>query len=297
MNIALIGTSKIAKVHFEFLEKNIKKSRFFIISRNLKKANQFISTLNYKKNTKVLSSKINILKKKNFSIIDICAKTSQHHLILDKINLKKKIIFIEKPLFNPKLIKYDTLSYLNKLYKKHNKLVVCYPYLELANSTKLILPNIKIRNIAFNFFSNGKNRFDDIGYDLIPHVYIFLAKLIGVKNLMINKNSVIKKTLKNIWTLKFETKNKIKIKIRLKQNDSYKETKVNFKINDNFIIRETKLINGEFQNFLKYKNKKIKINNPMEKTIKRFVLNLKNKKFYKENKEFTYNFYNFLKNI
>ena len=54
------------------------------------------------------------------------------------------------------------------------------------------------------------------------------------------------------------------------------------------ITRPTKIINGTFTNFIKFKNKKIKINNPMHEFITQSIKNQNNKRWINENKILTY---------
>lgn len=293
MKVSLIGTSKIASVHLRILLNIDENKKIYLISRDLKKANKLIKEINNNNLNKVCSSKIDILKTTQLSLIDICVKTNLHHILLEKINSKRAIVFVEKPLLNPLKISGDLISYIQKLYIRHKKLIVCYPYSYLASSVKKILPKEKIKNISFKFISRGRNYYNAISYDLIPHAYIFICKLLNVKNLEINKNSIIKNITKNSWSLKFITTNKIKINIELRENKNFPETKVNFTVNNRKIYRETEVKNGKFNNYLIYKKNKFNILNPMDQFIKNLYKNKKNKNYFKENKKMTINLYKF----
>ena len=215
-NIALIGTSKIALVHLSILQSiNIKK-KIYIISRSLRKAKIFIKNSEYKNFKNIIPSKIQILKEKKFYLIDICAATNQHHIFLNKINSNNSIVFIEKPLLNPDIINSKISDYLDEIYKKNKKLIVCYPFIFVANSVNKILKEIKNKkSISFTFFTSGNKNHIDIFYDLMPHAYTFICKLLNKSKIDIDNSSIKKKIYKTSFKLKFNTKVRRKISIFL----------------------------------------------------------------------------------
>ena len=62
MNIALIGTSKIASVHLRILLNLKSTKKIYVISRSLKKAKNFINKYKFKNKKKIFPSNIKILK-------------------------------------------------------------------------------------------------------------------------------------------------------------------------------------------------------------------------------------------
>ena len=81
MNCAIIGSTKIAEVHInELIKNNIKE--IFIISRYKHKRIRIVKKFKKKfKNIKIFGDKIEILKKKKFNIINICAVLGYYYMI------------------------------------------------------------------------------------------------------------------------------------------------------------------------------------------------------------------------
>lgn len=281
----VIGTSKIASVHLKALLNNRYK-KYFIISRNIKRAKNFI--LKYKfKEKNVYPADYKILNKNYFKVISICVNTNFHDNCLNLINRSKSLLIVEKPIISLIKFKKDYTKYLDKVYKKHKKLIVCYPMLFLAKSfTKQFKIEKKINSIEVFYNTNGNHRYNEIGTDLLPHAISLIYQLLGKKKIfkkILNVKSIVNS---KTWTGYFEME-KIKLKFNFSQN-SKKKSEFYFKINKNKITRPTKIINETFTNFIKFKNKKIKINNPMHEFINYSIKNKNNMKWYDENKFLTY---------
>lgn len=288
MNIALIGTSKIASVHLRILLSLKSTGKIYVISRSLKRAKNFITKNNFKNRKIIASNNLKILGLKKFEIIDICSNTDAHHNVLNKIKSKKTIILVEKPLVNPDKIKSKISKYLNEIYKKHKKLVVCYPFLFLSKSVKKILKfKKKITSISFIFFTSGNKIYKDIFYDLFPHAYSFICKMLNLKILKINEDSIKKKSSKNFYKLKFTTSNKIKISIFFRQDKKFKKPYLKFKINNMIFTRTTKKENNKFLNIINLNKKKHIISNPMDQFINNMYENRVNKSYFVSNKKAT----------
>ena len=294
MNIALIGSSKIALVHLRILNSIKIKKKIYVISRSLQKSKNFIKKSNFSNFKNIIPSNIEILDKKKFQIIDICITTNAHHLFLKKLIKTNALILIEKPLINPDMIKSNLKSYLDKLYLKHKKLIVCYPFLNLSKSVSKILKKKKrIDSLSFYFFTSGNKNFSNILYDLLPHAYPFICKLMNLRKIFIDKRSIIIKKKKYSFTLKFITKCGKVISIYFKQNKKFKNSILKFKLNNTILERKTKIENNEFINYIKIKNKNYKINNPMDSFILNTYKNMKNKNYFIENKKLTYDIFKF----
>lgn len=290
MNCAIIGSTKIAEVHAEQLLKNgIKEITF--ISRSKQKREKIISRVKKKFSKKVIffHSDSKILKKSFFDIICICSNTEVHDNHLRDVSKLKSIIIVEKPIIS--LIKYQNKykNFLTNIYKKNKKIIVCYPFLFLADSFKKFSGKIKkITKINFEFQTGGTAKFKKICINLMPHALTFfhtflkkrfLKKKFHIENILVNKH---------IWKCQFKV-NKILINLIFNEN-FMKKTFLKLKLNDKILIRKTKKNKKNFINYIKdQKTKKIKnINNPMEEFYDFFFKNINNTKYYKENKKITF---------
>ena len=117
-----------------------------------------------------------------------------------------------------------------------------------------------------------------------------VSLILGIINLKFSDNKP--KNLKclfskNSWKGSFEI-NQIKFTLNFNENVKRYKSKFYFKINNELILRPTKIINDKFYNFLSYKNKTIEISNPMDDCLKYHLNNIKNLKNFKSNKRFTY---------
>ena len=129
-NLAIIGSSKIAQIHYKFL-KNNNFSKIFFISRDKKKMIKFL------KQNDIYDAKFflkkNFLKRK-FDIISLCNHTDYRKDYLDFIKYKPKLLIVEKPIISLKIHKNLYKHYIQKIYKKFNTLMVVYPMTFLAKS-------------------------------------------------------------------------------------------------------------------------------------------------------------------
>ena len=289
MNCAIIGSTKIAEVHAEQLLKNGVKEITFI-SRSKKKREQIILRVKKKASKEALlfHSNINILKKNFFNIICICSNTEVHDNHLKYVSKLKSIIIVEKPIISLIKYKYKYRDFLISIYKKNKKIIVCYPYLFLANSFKKFFNKInKIKKINFEFQTGGTAKFKKICVNLMPHALTFFH--IFLKKNFLKKKMKIEDLLveKNKWKCKFSI-DKISINLIFKENFK-KKTYLKLKIDNRILIRKTKKIKKLFINYIednKTKRKK-NINNPMEEFYANFFKNIKKVKYYNENKNIT----------
>ena len=281
----IIGTSKIASIHLNSVLKK-KFKEYFIISRNIDRAKNFISKYEFK-NKNVYPADYKILNKHNYKIISICVNTKFHHDCLNLINKSNSLLIIEKPIISISKFKKSYLKYLKNIYKKHNKLIVCYPMIYLAkNFMNKFKIEKKIKKIEVFYNTNGVHRYDEIGNDLLPHAISLIYQLTGKKNIS-NEILKIKSIVKaKSWKGYIELQN-LRFEFNFSQNIK-KKSEFYFKINKNLITRPTKIINGTFTNFIKFKNKKIKINNPMHEFISQSIKNQNNNRWINENKILTY---------
>ena len=291
MICAIVGSTKIAEVHLNELVKNGAKE-IVIISRSKKKRRDIIKKYNQKYKNKVnfSDSNIKILNEKKFDVVCICSATSIHHFHLKIISGLKSLLIIEKPIISLLKFKSNYKNYLKKFYKKNKRVVVCYPMLYLANQVlNFSKKNKKINKCEFNFKTSGYAKYKEICVDLMPHALTFLSRLFKDKNFL-KENFLIKYSLvkKNLWECKFLLK-KLEIKINLQENKP--KTLLEIKLNNLNISRKTKYSKKkEFINYLvnnKTCQKKI-ISNPMSEFYKNTFKNLKNKNYFKINKDLTF---------
>jgi len=290
MNCAIIGSTKIAEIHAKHIIKNgVKEITFISRSQNKRKKN--ISNLKkiFLNRVKFLHSDIKILKKKKFNLVCICSKTEIHDTHLKLVSKLKSKIIIEKPIISLLKFKNKYQKFLDKIYKKNKKIVVCYPYLYLAKEFKKYFPiTKKFKNIIFEFQTGGKSTYKKICINLMPHTLSFFQSFLK-KNFLRNISNINNKLVeKNIWRVSFNFK---KIKINLIFKEKYKKkTYLKFRVNDLILTRKTRKNKTKFINYIEnYKTSRTKvIKNPMEQFYKEFFKNLDNIKYYKSNKILTF---------
>lgn len=285
LNCAIIGSTKIAKIHTrELIKNNIKD--ITLISRNKKKSKLFSNLLNQEYNFNSKYSNHSIIKKNYFSLIDICSNVKFHEKHIKSITKKNCKILVEKPLIKLKRGK-NFQSILDKIYLKNKKIFVSYPMFYLAKTFKSNFNyNTKnIKKINFYYQTCGKHISREIFLDLAPHVLGFFLSLTGIvrnPKLLINKIIVKKMSFKCYCII-----NNVIFNFNLIQDSTKKTSIFKFEINDHKVTRITKLKNNNFQNYLKLKKKIVPVANPMAKVIKDY-LKKDYKNTYKINKKLTY---------
>lgn len=278
----IIGSSNIAKIHYNFIsENNVKK--FFFVGRKKKKIDEFIKK-NKIPNASFLNRKF--LNNKN-TIISVCNNTNYHQDYLDYINSKNKLLIVEKPLVSIKIFKEQYLRKVKFYYKKFKKLIVVYPMTYLARSFNDYIRNKRINSIKIYYYTKGNNTYDDIYIDLLPHCLTFFKELCKLRKkylgplIKINKKKIYK--YKNDIRLTFKN---IKLTILLKENYKGKKSKFFFKVNKSIYCRETHMVNKCFKNYIKLKNYRlIEIENPMRQFFFNTFKNINNRKYFNENKK------------
>lgn len=289
MKCAIVGSTKIAQIHAEQLSKKGIKNITFI-SRSKKKRKKIISILKKKISKKVFfyDSNLEILKKELFDIICICSKTDFHDDHLKLVSKLKSIIIIEKPIISLLKLKNKYENFLKTIYKKNKRIIVCYPYLYFSKIIKKFFnKKEKIKEINFDFQSGGNKKFKEICIDLMPHALSFFHSFL-IKNFLKIKYHNCKTLIKkNIYKNEFKINN-IFIRIILGENLK-KKTSLKITVNNFSISRKTKIVNGEFINYIRFckTNKIRRIKNPMSELYNDLFLNLDNKEFYNTNKKIT----------
>ena len=283
-NLAIIGSSKIAQIHYKFL-KDYKFSKVYFVSRNSKKIFDFLKENKIIKAKTIEKKKIN---KKNFDVISICNNTNYHQDYLNLIINIPKLLIIEKPLISIKIFKKDYKIYLEKIYKKFKNLIVVYPMVFLARSI-LDFTNIenKINQIEINYYTSGEERGDEIFIDLSPHALTFFYEICKINKIKLDKIIQIKKRITpKTWVATIFYKN-IKLIMNFKKISKREKSKFFVKLNNLNINRITKQKNGIFFNYLEFNKKTVQIENPMKNVFENAIKSIYKKKIYKENKDLT----------
>ena len=102
-SLAIVGSSKIALIHYKFL-KEYNFSKVFFIGRSKKKILSFLKVNKIIKANTLQKRKIT---KKNFDVIAICNNTNYHQDYLNLIANSPKLLIIEKPIISIKIFKKD----------------------------------------------------------------------------------------------------------------------------------------------------------------------------------------------
>ena len=187
----IVGSSGIGKAHTrEFLNHGM--SSVGLLGKVFRKNR--VKNLKFDKS---LSSKIYNLK--NFSdvrkfkpdIISICSPTSLHFNHISKFSKISKKILVEKPLIWKKNSNNFLLS--KKILKKNKKLIVNLPMISLANQIIKKEKIKKLKSIYFSYKTKGKNTYDNIPVDLLPHAISFSLQLINFKKIKYKIIKVVKK--------------------------------------------------------------------------------------------------------
>jgi len=115
MNFAIIGTSKIARIHLEYIS-HYDFKEIYVVSRSKVRAEKFIKKNNFfSKN--IYPANMSIFKIKKFKLVDICVNTNLHHIYLNKLSKLKSTIIVEKPIVSLGIFKHKFQDYLENLYK------------------------------------------------------------------------------------------------------------------------------------------------------------------------------------
>ena len=143
----------------------------------------------------------------------------------------------------------------------------------------------KTRILKFMYFTKGKQNYENIAVDLLPHAISFILVINGnfLKNFKIKSVKVDK--LK--WSCKIIINNVI-CYFLFAQSKKRKESSLSFKLNKDFYKRNQKLSNGEYINTInKNKRKIINVKNPMTEYLNLLLNNFNNYKNIESNHRLT----------
>ena len=281
----VIGPSGIGKAHIRELI-NYGFQNICLLGKKFRKERPFLLNKEYKKvifhNLKLIKE----IKKIRPKVIHLCSPTKYHYDQILTIKDYCKHLIIEKPIFwikdrdksNFKIVK-------NLLNLKKSKIFVNLPMISLATQIRKKEKLKKIKKFNFNYFTNGKNKFEDIPIDLLPHALSFFFTLNPKKRNSYNKIEVNKK--KNSWNCKMIV-NECLCKFYFKQDPKRQESILSFKINDDTYLRKSFIKNNVYVNkVLKNQKKLINLKNPMSDYLNLIFKNLNKNEVLRKNNDIT----------
>ena len=285
----VIGPSGIGQAHIRELLKT-KISEIALYGKKYKKKRFQESNILKAKHLKKRNFKnLNQIKNYKPDITCICSPLYMHFEHIKKCYKYSKKIIIEKPFFwlkaeKKKNIEKQTLLLLNKL---KNKAIINLPMISLARQllNKNEIPK-KIKKFKFEYYTKGKQTFDEIPIDLLPHAISFF--------LTIKKRRKINFIILNVKKNKFSWSTKIIInntvcEFLFSQDRHQNESQLKFKINNHTYKRKQIVVQNEYINtIIKNHNKKIKIKNPMSESINQVIKSSSKKLITSKNHEVTY---------
>ena len=283
----IIGSSGIGKVHLRELI-NFGFKNIGLVGKKFKKNRISDLIIKHKDISFYNLKSIKEIKKIKPRIINLCSPTKYHYdQILIIKNLCKNLI-IEKPILWIKNNKVSNLAITkNLLSKKSNNIYVNLPMISLAKQIKKKNKILEIKRLNFNYFTKGKNQFENIPIDLLPHALSFLLTLKSNNLKYFKIIEVYKK--KNIWKCKIII-NDCLCKFHFKQDPKRLDSRLSFRINDDIYLRKQIIKNGIYVNkILKNKEKIFNIKNPMSDYLSLILKNLNKKNILKKNNSITIN--------
>ena len=284
----IIGPSGIGQVHIrEFIKYGIRK--IGLLGRTFKKNRVLNLKIKSKKDISFFNLRnIKLIKKLKPNVISICSPTEKHYIHINKFSKYCKNLIIEKPLIWIKNKKVSNYNYAKEILKnKKTKFFLNLPMISLVEQLiyKEKIKNIK--NIKFSYFTKGKNIYDNIAIDLLPHAVSFVLAFQKKSLKSFRIINVFKS--RSLWNCKVMINN-LHCYFIFKEDKKRTSSDLSFKINDNFYKRKQIFKNGEYKNSLiKNKNRIIKINNPMSEYLRFMLNNFKNKKQIKKNNNIALN--------
>ena len=282
----VLGPSGIGKAHIRVLTDYGIKNIY--LKGNKFKPNR-INIMGLKKNINVNFYNLKNLKelKKKIQISSICTPFEKH---LSHILLLKKFcnrIIVEKPFIwrNNSKNNYEVAKKVLE-EKSKKKIFINLPMVSLASQIKKIEKLKKINNLKFNYFTAGKQKFNNIAVDLLPHaISFFFTFNKDYKRISVFK--ILKK--KDSWSCKIKIDD-CKCNFKFIQNKKRRISKLSFKINKNLYVRkQIKVANNYQVSLIKNSSKEIKLSNPLQEYLLLILKNLDNGSFQKENNRLALN--------
>ena len=273
----IVGPSGIGAVHLrEFLRMGFNEIGFIGKSK-FKKRTFNISTRNLKDIKIINLQNFKNIKKFQPQVTSICSPFTQHENHILKCKNYSKFIIVEKPfIWSGKKLKKGKNFQISSdiLSKSNNTIVVNLPMISLAKQLiykKEIPKNIKI--FKFFYFTKGKQTYENIAVDLLPHALSFLLSILKKKTF--NTKIIAIRKQKSKWSCRIKLDETLCI-FQFKQDSAIRESILNFDINNNQYKRFQENVNEERVNYLiKNKKKKLFLKNPMTDYLLYLIKNSK----------------------
>lgn len=136
------------------------------------------------------------IKKLKPNLINVCSPTKYHYKHIQIIKTFSKNLIIEKPFFWIKDKKKSNFKIAKRLLNKNtNRIFINLPMISLANQIKNNNKLALLEKFEFSYFTNGKNNFNNIAIDLLPHALSFLFTLNSNKLINFSVKEIIKKKI------------------------------------------------------------------------------------------------------
>ena len=279
----IVGSSGIGQVHLrEFNDFGIKKIGLYgkrFDKDRIKKIK--IKDLNFKNFYNL--ENIQEIRKFKPKVISICSPTNVHLKHIYKFRRICKNLIVEKPLIWQS--NCDNLKKTKNILNYKNKIFTNLPMISLANQLMQKQKISKIKQFNFNYFTNGKNTYNDIAVDLLPHALSLFFKL--KKNLFKHLDILEVNREKLKWSCKLNIDD-CNCVFSFKQGIKKKGSQLSFKINDDFYLRkQVKVGNNYVTKLIKNKKKIIKLKNPMTDYLQHILENFNSKLSLKKNNQIT----------
>lgn len=284
---AIIGPSGIGSAHLRELIKFGVKNIGLVGSKFKKDRVSILAKKNKDLEFNNLKS-IKEIKKLKPNVINVCSPTKYHYEHIRIIKNFSKNLIIEKPIFWIKEKNKSNLKIAKSLLNKNiNRIFVNLPMISLANQIKKKNRFVVLDKLEFSYFTTGKNNFNNIPIDLLPHALSFLFTLNSNRLINFSILKIIKK--KNSWKCKILINNCL-CKFFFKQDPKRPSSKLSFKINNDTYLRKQFIKDDIYINkILKNKKKLIDIKNPMSDYLNLILKNLYKKDMLKKNNDVTLN--------
>jgi hypothetical protein len=284
----LLGPSGIGQAHLRELIK-FKFSNIYLLGKKFKTDRIKKIKLKLANNIKLFNlRKISEVKKNKFTLSMICTPTHLHYKHIQILKNSSDFLIVEKPLI---WIKQKNISNF-KMSKKilgnsKTKIFINLPMISLGNQLMKKKKIKKIKEFNFSYFTNGKNTYDDIAVDLLPHALSLFFKLTKNTYKYLNILQVTSEKLKWSCKLNIDGCNCV---FSFKQGIKKKGSQLFFEINDDLYERKQIKVGENYINKL-VKNKKeiIKLKNPMGDYLQYIMKNFNNKLSLKNNNQITIN--------
>ena len=271
-SVGIIGARGIGKIYLrEILNLGVKK--IFLLGKSYQNTLKIKSELEKSLSSKIIACKsLKELKRRKPDFVCICAPTDTHLGFIEEFLKTKTKLLVEKPLFDlGKLSLQEVQSKINLVLNNYsNKLITNLPLIEYTKSlkSKFNINQKGIKSVYFKYYTSGKNTYQDIAIDLLPHSLSFLLFFFSIKTNDIKIN--YRKMKKDTWKISFSFR-KIKCLFDFNQNTNRGKSILKISLNNrNFLRVQKKNITRYIKNEEYIRSGKLikKIENPMSKSIK-----------------------------